>query len=164
MAERPPRVHLLCGLPAAGKTTYARKLAEELPAVRFTLDEWMVRLYGLGYDDPEYASRLEPCQELIWDVASQVLSLGHDVVLDWSQWSRSRRSRWRAIAAEAGHDVLLHYLDVPVETACDRATHRATNDNRWLSFHVIDRAGVMHMAALLEPPGQDEGIEIKLAE
>lgn len=29
------RVHLLCGLPGAGKTTHARRLAAALPAVRF---------------------------------------------------------------------------------------------------------------------------------
>ncbi|MDN5726533.1 MAG: ATP-binding protein [Propionibacteriales bacterium] len=32
-------VHLLCGLNGAGKTTHARRLEAELPAVRFTLDE-----------------------------------------------------------------------------------------------------------------------------
>ncbi|NJC23977.1 putative kinase [Arthrobacter pigmenti] len=40
-----PRVHLLCGLNGAGKTTYARQLEHELPAVRFSLDEWMLHLF-----------------------------------------------------------------------------------------------------------------------
>ena len=35
-----PRVHLLAGLNGAGKTTFARQLEADLPAVRFTLDEW----------------------------------------------------------------------------------------------------------------------------
>jgi predicted kinase len=52
-----PTVHLLCGLPGAGRTTHARRLAAERPAVRFSLDEWMLRLYRLRYDDPEYAAR-----------------------------------------------------------------------------------------------------------
>lgn len=47
------RVHLLCGLPGAGKTTYAARLAAENSAVRFSLDEWMLRLYPWTYDDPE---------------------------------------------------------------------------------------------------------------
>ncbi|WP_460532347.1 AAA family ATPase [Flindersiella endophytica] len=37
------RVHLLCGLVGAGKTTCARRLAADLPAVRFSPDEWMLR-------------------------------------------------------------------------------------------------------------------------
>jgi predicted kinase len=49
-----PRVHLLAGLNGAGKTTFARHLEADLPAVRFTLDEWLLRLHGLRYDDPRY--------------------------------------------------------------------------------------------------------------
>jgi len=55
----PPRVHLLCGLPGAGKTAYAYSLEAELPAVRFSLDEWMLRLYPWSYDDPRYVARLD---------------------------------------------------------------------------------------------------------
>ena len=42
-----PTVHLLCGLPGAGKTTLARQLEAGLPAVRFSLDERMLRSEGL---------------------------------------------------------------------------------------------------------------------
>ena len=73
-------VHLLAGLNGAGKTTLARRLERELPAVRFTLDEWMLRLYELRYDDPRYAELSEVCQGLIWDTAVQALSAGTDVV------------------------------------------------------------------------------------
>ena len=56
-------MHLLCGLLGAGKTTYAKQLATDVGGVRFTLDEWMLRLYGLRHDDPRYVARLKPCQE-----------------------------------------------------------------------------------------------------
>jgi hypothetical protein len=50
-------VHLLCGLNGAGKTTLARKLEASLPAVRFNLDDWMLRLYpGLHYAPPSSGS------------------------------------------------------------------------------------------------------------
>jgi predicted kinase len=42
-------VHLIHGCLGAGKTTFAKKLAEEVNGVRFNPDEWMVRLYG---EDP----------------------------------------------------------------------------------------------------------------
>ncbi|MFG2228344.1 AAA family ATPase [Streptomyces sp. NPDC048644] len=62
-------VHLMCGLNGAGKTAYARRLAEQLPAVRFGLDEWMLRLYPYRYDTAKYAEQAEVCKELIWETA-----------------------------------------------------------------------------------------------
>jgi predicted kinase len=159
VATPTPRVHLLCGLPAAGKSTYARRLAAELPAVRFTLDEWMIRLYGLSYDDPAYPVRSEACQALIWDVAVQILGVGRDVVLDWNQWSRECRTTWRDRASELGYQVLLHQLDVPIEKAIAQALARTPETDRTTS-HVIDAAGVRHLAAIFEAPSADEGIPI----
>jgi predicted kinase len=156
-----PRVHLVCGLLAAGKTTYARQLAAQLTAARFTLDEWMIRLYGLRYDDPTYVARLEGCQDLIWDVALQVLGLGHDVVLDWNMWSRKRRAFWQARAKDRGYEVLLHHLDVPLETAIAQALQRASDPGAGIS-HVIDEAGARHFASIFEPPTADEGVPIRV--
>jgi predicted kinase len=85
MLSRPlPTVHLLCGLNASGKTTLAKNLAAALPAVRFSLDEWMLGLFDLRYDEPEYAKARDRCSEIIWQTAVQVLDLGCDVVLDWN--------------------------------------------------------------------------------
>ncbi|HEY2792851.1 MAG TPA: ATP-binding protein [Micromonosporaceae bacterium] len=145
-------VHLLCGLNGAGKSTYARGL----PAVRFGLDEWMLRLYPLRYDDPAYALHATEVQELIWETAVQVLAAGVDVVLDWNCWSRARRRQWRDRAVEAGFDVLLHHIDVRLEVAVARAV-----DRRDPGSHEVDEAGVRHLAALFEPPVPDEDIEIR---
>lgn len=44
----------------------------ETPAVRFALDEWMLRLYRIGYDDPSYGDRATQVRELIWGTGQQV--------------------------------------------------------------------------------------------
>src|SRR5437868_12723432 len=85
-------VHLLCGLPGTGRTTIARRLESE-GAVRFTLDEWMLRLFDLTPDQAEYGVRTERVCELIWDLTAPFVRGGHDVVLDWSQWNPARRER-----------------------------------------------------------------------
>lgn len=39
-------LHMMCGLPGAGKTTLARRLEREHRALRLTPDEWVTPLYG----------------------------------------------------------------------------------------------------------------------
>src|SRR5262245_36724722 len=151
-------VHLMCGLVAGGKTALARQLAEDLPALRFSRDEWMIRLYGLSYDDPQYVERLEPCTDLIWDVAVDTLRLGANVILDWSHWSRHRRADALKRARTAGFDAVLHFLDVPIDTAIRRACHRLSTSPA--DAHRIDVAAVRHFATIFERPTDDEGLRI----
>ncbi len=157
---RTPRVHLLAGLNGAGKTTYARRLEADLPAVRFTLDEWMLRLHELRYDDPIYPELAESCKSLIWDTALQVLRARVDVVLDWNQWSRKRRREWATRAIQAGFEPVLHYIRVPLDTAIAHATIR--NADGQVYAHVLDAAAVRHLASSFEEPGEDEGLKIRV--
>lgn len=147
--------HLIAGLPASGKTTLARALAEDRSAVRFTLDEWMLRLYGLSFDDPSYGGLASRCQELIWDVARQVLATGTDVILDWSMWSRARRRLWADRVSDAGFRVVVHHVATAPEVAAERAQRRADPYT-----HRLEPSDVAHMVGLLEPPDADEGFEL----
>ncbi len=155
-------VHLLAGLNGAGKSTHARRLEQESRAVRFTLDEWMLRLYQLSYDDPGYPELSERCQNLIWDVAKQVLATGTDVVLDWNQWSCARRQTWRDKVVEAGHHPVLHYVKAPVETAIRQVENRHREGDA--IAHVLDADAVRHLARLFEVPTAEEGIELHVVE
>jgi predicted kinase len=154
-------VHLLGGLNGAGKTTYARQLAADRPAVRFSKDEWMLRLYEVPYDDPGYGALVRRCRDLMWDLAGQVLARGIDVILDWNCWSRALRSHWADRAREAGYSVVVHYVRVPVETAVARASARAAAGAP--GSYPLDAAAVRHLAALFEEPDPGEGIEVRLA-
>ena len=155
-------VHLLAGLNGAGKTTHARHLEREVPAVRFTLDEWMLRLHGLPYDDPHYPELSERCQELIWDTACQVLETGTDVVLDWNQWSAARRRHWRDRITATGHNPVLHHLRVPLDAAIERLERRRREGVP--GAHVLDGNDVRHLATLFEPPTLEEGLDLHLVE
>ncbi len=121
-----PAVHLLCGLNGAGKTTLARRLEQELPGVRFSLDEWMLRCFpGLPYDSTPYARRAEVCKDLMWETALQVLYTGSAVILDWNQWTRQHRAFWKGRAVDAGYPVYLHYVRRSLEVAVQQAEDRS---------------------------------------
>ncbi len=49
--KQQPTVHLMVGFMGFGKTTVARKLAAQIPAVCLTHDEFMVKLYGRNMPD-----------------------------------------------------------------------------------------------------------------
>jgi predicted kinase len=148
----------MCGLVAAGKTTVARRLAEELPAVRLSRDEWMLRLYGGRYDDPLYVERLGPCTELLWDIALAIVAAGSNVVLDWNFWSRERRAEARERAHHVGVELVVHWVDVDVAEAVARADVRGRE--RRLDAHDVGEPGIRHSALIFEPPTAAERIAI----
>lgn len=153
------RLHLLFGLAGSGKSTLARRLAEEEPAVRFTLDEWMLRLYpDLTIEGEGYGHRAAELRELIWSIAEQVLRSGVDVVLDWNSWSRERRAWAIAHAGRVGAEVVLHRLSASVQESTRRAREREVSGAEFA--HHITLAGNRHLARLLEEPAAEEGLRI----
>lgn len=148
-------VHLLCGLVGAGKSTHARHLETDLPGVRFSLDEWMLRLYALPYDDPAYGKLAELCKAMIFDTARGPLGLGVPIILDWNHWSRERRRVSASWARECGDDVILHHVDTPIDVVVQRLRSRDE-----AHAHRISAADARRFVTIFEPPSAEEGIEI----
>ena len=153
------RVHLLYGLAGSGKSTLARSLCADGRGVRFTLDEWMLRIFpDLQFESRAYGVKAAEVRDLIWSVAEQVLLTGSDVVLDWNSWSEDRR-RWAVDhAAAVGAPVTLHKLTASIEPASEQARERTERGTRYA--HPVTHAGNRHLAGLMEEPVSDEGIEI----
>lgn len=112
--------HLIHGYLGAGKTTFARRLEHDLPAVRFSHDEWMACLFG--EDSP--AELFQARRQRVWDQMStqwaRCLALGLDVVLDLGFWARAERDAVRAQVAALGADHRLYQLTCPEAEAWDR--------------------------------------------
>src|SRR5579864_766698 len=119
-----PRMFVLVGLPAAGKTSRARQLASEWSALRLTPDEWMIPLFG--QEQPE-GKRNVLEGRLIW-LALSALRVGVNVVLDFGVWGRDERSALRALAASAGATSELVYLQVTEEEQWRRVQGRSSTD------------------------------------
>lgn len=145
-----PRLILLCGLPGAGKTTLARRLEVEEPAVRLCPDEWMERL-GLDLRDEALRERLEA---QFWPLAQRLLRLGQSVILESGFWLRSDRDEKRLGARAIGAAVELRYLDVPLDELW-RRMERRNAEGRW-SAAPITRAEMEQWAACFQAPTPDE--------
>lgn len=138
----------------------ATRLEREHAAVRFTLDEWMLALFDLSPYDDAYGPAADRVKELIWRTAERVVALGHDVVLDWSQWSHAARASAVKRAQAAGADVVLHYVDVPLAVVEERLSRRNAAAPG-PAVHRIDLDDLRRFASdLFEPPASDEGIAV----
>jgi predicted kinase len=125
------RLILTCGLPGAGKTKLATRLATDRNAVRLTKDEW---LWALGSTPWDEATRKKIESEL-WRLAQEILHLGVSVVLDFGLWARIERDELRAAARGIGVGVELHYLDVPTDELWRRIESR-NSEPPWDSYPI----------------------------
>ena len=91
-------VHLIVGLPGAGKTTRAKQLEVDERALRLTPDEWQISIFD-GQNPLDKRDIIEG--ELV-RVGMRAAQLGVNVVLDFGFWAKNERSALRWIARTVG--------------------------------------------------------------
>lgn len=160
-------LHLMVGLPCSGKTTLARQLEQKYAALRLTPDEWHTRLFGQDLVEQAdnnhreviealqiHNNRHEIIEALLWEVAARTLVLGVDVILDYGFWVRSQRDDLRVLAAEAGTDLKIHFLNVPDEVLLERLAIR--NAQLPAGVFRIPETMLKEWLLIFEPPFQEE--------
>jgi predicted kinase len=114
---------LIVGLPGAGKTTLAKRLAAEHHALRLTPDAWMIPLFG----ESDAGGKRDVLEgRLIW-LALEALKLNTSVVLDFGFWGRDERSSLRWLAGSVGAACEVVYVPVDRSTQLERIQHRWMN-------------------------------------
>ncbi|MCW2795561.1 MAG: kinase [Nocardioides sp.] len=145
-----PVLYLTVGLPGAGKTTLARRIADEHGVLRLTPDEWMAPLFGHSDADGR-RDILEG--RMIW-VAHQVLVSGSSVILDFGCWSPEERFAIRSVAESVGARFDLRYVKI------DEPERRARAARRWQeapeSTFAMSDADHDRFLALCQPPSSAE--------
>jgi predicted kinase len=111
-------LHLLVGMPGAGKTTVARQIVQETGALHLDLDVWLMAL-GLPPAGPR-----DRFEGLMFELTLDLLQRGVSVVVESGGWMRPHREAKRRAAQALGVPVELHVLDVPMEERWRRIERR----------------------------------------
>ena len=117
-------VHLVHGYLGVGKTWFARRTERETGGIRFSPDEWYMRLF-VGDESTHHLDEVlwRRLMALIDDLWPAVAAAGVDVVLDFGFWTRAARDRARALAISAGAEAVLYQVvcdeaDFPDDATC----------------------------------------------
>lgn len=151
-------LHLFCGKIAAGKSTLAKRLAEQSGAVLISEDDWMSGLFGPemeSFDDYiRYSARL---RTTVTPHLVALLKAGNSVALDFPANTRKLRGWMRGIAKAAEVSTLLHFLDLP-DASC-KARLRGRNAMGGHVFAPTD-AEFDLISGYFEAPGPEEGLPV----
>lgn len=142
-------IHALHGYIACGKTTYAKKL-EAAGAVRFTIDEWVARLYGATPVDIKECNA--KVRELIYEVSATLVARGVDVVWDLGYWKRVDRDAARARAAAMGAKIVWYNFVCDDAVALKRCLARTVAEQPL----EINEEAYWGLKKYFEPMGGDE--------
>lgn len=152
-------VHIVFGPQGAGKSTYARRLADTIQGVRFSIDEWMSELYGPDLPQPLDVAwimeRVRRCEQRIWATAADVAQRGGHVVLDLGFMKAHNRSEFVGLAQTCNLPAQLHFVDAPLDLRRQRVLARNTEQGATFAFEVTP-AMFDFMEQQFERPGQAE--------
>jgi len=155
-------VHLISGLPGAGKSTYAQQLQLRTGAVLFTLDRFLITMFG-RYAVPdvggeEHVRRVLACREVIWMSAEKLLAHGSDVILDDGYFLRADRRRVIDAAVALGADAKIHFIDTPLDDIRKRLADR--NQNLPVYNFAIEPETLEGCVRLFETPSDADGAAV----
>jgi predicted kinase len=149
-----PVAHIIIGFIGSGKTTFARKLEKETGAVRFTKDEWMVKIFGNIPPKDKFEEYDNKMALLAIDMALKCLKAGIDVVIDEGFWVKEHRDAICEKVKNAGAIPKLYYLEMSYETMKSRTLKRSENPP--IDSFTIDEEAFNHYWKFFQPPDKDE--------
>lgn len=150
------RIIITCGRLCSGKTTYAKSLADRLPAVHFSIDELTMLLLGPYAGDllDEYFEKLEP---FFFEKAIELSRRGISSVIDLGLWTREERDSARRFFRERGADCEIHYIKVPDGVWKERIAKRNRDIEAGLSKdYYVDENLMKKFESFFEEPSPDE--------
>ena len=153
-----PLAHIVIGFIGSGKTTFARQIEQETGAVRFTKDEWMVRIFGNSPPKDKFAEYDTKMASLATDMALKCLKAGISVVIDEGFWAKEQRAEIGDKVRKVGAVPKFYYIEASFETMKERTLKRSANPPP--DSYVIDEESFNHYWRFFQPPGAGEEFEL----
>src|SRR5579862_3161578 len=145
---------LICGLPGAGKTTFAKRLASERQALRMCPDDWIEQILAHPEDTTERDRLRDPVENLQWDLTLEYLTLGLTVILENGFWAEEERSLYAIGALEVGASIEFYFLEAPYELLWERIEKR--NQELGAGPWVMSREDLDSAWSIFQPPASEE--------
>lgn len=156
------KLHLISGLPCAGKTTYAEQLAEKSGAVYLSLDHWLLTAFGRyqvnTIEHDEHVRRVYAIRGLIWEMTCELMARGAEVILDDGFFLRADRKQYIERASAMGVPTVTHFIDTDPDTIRRRLEARnldPSDEHFEIAPDTLDA-----YIAFFERPDDSEGAEI----
>ncbi|WP_297832584.1 ATP-binding protein [Pseudomonas sp.] len=149
------QIYIVTGSTGAGKTSYSRQLCEGTGAVRFSIDEWMDKLFWMDSPRPiqyEWAlERIGRCEEMIFGMVLDLARVGISSVLDLGFTKAEHRAKFFNLVKVASLPYQLHWVDVAPDIRWQRVIRR--NQQRGKTFVMeVNREMFDFMDSIWEPP------------
>lgn len=148
------KVYFVCGFIGSGKTSYSKKFAEQVGAFRFTIDEWILPLFGEHLTRQELDQYSDNLLELFKRSALDMLKLNVSVILDFGFWQKSNRDDLRTWADQNAVELQLIYLDTSFEECCKRALARNSGEDN--NNYTFTQKILSELWKKFEAPQEDE--------
>ena len=134
------KIHIVFGPQGAGKSTYAKKLSEEVNGVHLSIDDWMWTLYGEDLPKPMnlkwIMDRVERCEKQIWSTSEKIVGCGCEVILDLGFTKLAKREMIRTLAKDLDISAQVHYVDALHSIRRRRVLKRNVEKGETFSFEV----------------------------
>ncbi|MCB0414887.1 MAG: ATP-binding protein [Bdellovibrionales bacterium] len=158
MGKDKAKLYLICGKIASGKSTLAKKLADENSAILLEQDKWLATLYPEEIVTIEdYIKSFKRLSAVIGPHVIEILKQNISVVLDFPGNTLKIRSWMKNLADQAHCPVELHFLDVSDEVCLKRLQLRNESN---LHEYKTNEDEFFQISKYFEAPSKDEGVEL----
>jgi len=135
-----PRITIMRGLPASGKSTEARLIVEKRRnTVRVNRDDLRKMVYNGGWSGP----REKVIIAIEQAIAARALEQGQNVVVDDTNLTTSALDMWLGFAKEHDIDVESRFIDTPLNECIERDATRYARVGRAVIEGMALKAGLI---------------------